>query len=316
MICPKCGADMHDTSASCTNCGERLIVPETPTAVDVVKKHIMSNNYFLASLFYTLTYVLLLIYSVYCTISSIISFIAYIPALDAANPALTDSLMQSFATPLAIISSMFVSLPIAVTTIIALWLTRKNAKKPDYGMKTGGFTAFKVVLIVNLAILALSMISGIGGMLVLPIGGITLMVAKETVSGIILILSGIIGAVMLIATTAFYIVYYVFAIKSLDSVIKTCKTGVATGKISKFVGVMSYITAGISAVSALALIVVAIVVLFGSGNVFAGTQLSDPFYFIYAISANIFNFIINFCAGRLIFAYKKDIEQFKANSGV
>lgn len=143
--------------------------------------------------------------------------------------------------------SLILSLP-NLLTALGFWLFYTACRDSTAPMlKSTGMSMVKVCLMISLIIVTvIFLLVGIV-FLILP-GSMTYFLEDYVGYSSISSLFSILG-VILILFGAFFIVYTVFAAKSLGSIVGICKTGSYNGNISMFVIVMLYLSAGSSFLS-------------------------------------------------------------------
>lgn len=325
MLCPKCNTENNDSNTFCNECGTKLVTEETVTeetvveeviseepaapkksAVDIVKKFASSKLFLFASLGLTLSLVINFVYALYICISSIPAMIEWFPYLE--DPYMLEGFMTSFASSIGTGIGMLSVLPISLLSVIALWMIFKAGKSKEVGMKTGGLTMTKVIYIISMVAGLLACVAGLVGTVCMIIAGVGTSVAGESEVGIPLVIGGIACTVLMLAVIAYIIVFYIFIFKSLKAAITTCRTGVPSYKVSRFIGVMCFF----NALSALSTPVSFIVTPLSSMS--AGAPISVLISaipsIIYGCLVGVLAVVTNICFGIIIFKYRAAMKEF------
>ncbi len=149
--------------------------------------------------------------------------------------------------------SMIIRMIPTVLIAIGLWITYASAvNKNNTGMKTSGLTLIKVILIINLVCICIAF-----GMV-----EIFALVAAVNLSNSYFgssTLGYLVGAMLGIAIAmTLIILFYVKAVKSINTIRLTAQSGIPSDKVSAYVAVMAFIMGGFTALS-----------IFGSHGAFA-----------------------------------------------
>lgn len=266
MYCTNCGTQNADDASFCRNCGSPLKKSQTgyqqpyqapryrqapysqrpaSSAGTAVLRNVCSSPVALVAIIaYTAAAFFSFLNAVFNSYGILSNFYQIADLLD----------MRSFYRTL---SGSFVALSIiamipTVLIAVGLWLTYTSAaSKTSAGVKTIGLTIIKVVLIVNLSI--------IGGLL--AIVEIVEIVALSTVSQVSsyygyygsassVMTGSLVGVMIVIAIAlALVILFYVKAVKTVNTIRQTAQSGVPSDNVSVFVAVMSFIMGGFTVIS-------------------------------------------------------------------
>ncbi len=327
MLCPKCNTENTDANTFCNECGTRLVddtaeavieeivteenISEEPvapkkSAVDIVKKFASSKLFLFATLGLTLSLVINFVYALYTCISSIPTIIEWLPYLE--DPYMLEGFITSLSASLGTSIGLLGALPIGLVSVIALWMVFKAGKSKADGMKTGGLTTTKVVYIISLIVGLIACVVGIVGTVCMIIAGAGTAIAGESEVGIPLIIGGIACTVLMLAVIAYIIVLYIFIFKSLKAAITTCRTGVPSYKVSRFVGVMCFFNA-LSALSAPASFIAAPLSSISAGAPVSVLISAIP-SIIYGSLVGVCAVVTNICFGIIIFKYRAAMKEF------
>ncbi len=268
MFCPKCGHQVADDAAFCPICGNQLSAPNSqpvynqpvPIAdqqrvyvqrtsapslagIAVVKKLCASPVALVAIIAYTVAAIFSLLASLGGA-NDISGFLVQVPSMPGVD---IDGMIQTMQTSFVV----GVIIGILPTALIALgmWLTYASAaSKQNSGMSTGGLTLVKTILIIQLVFVCIAIGIVVLAFLVAIAASMGSLYMEPTVgpAGSV----GIVAALVLVIAVAFFIlliVYYAKAIKTVNTISMTARTGKLSDNVSMFVAVMAFIAGGISA---------------------------------------------------------------------
>lgn len=262
MLCPKCGMQNADGVSFCQNCGTALTAsqpgyqqpyqtpqyqqttytqqPTSSTGLTVMKKECSSPIALVAIIAYSTA----ALFSFINSVSGSSGILRYLYQI--ANAFDMEYMMRDLFYMIRSASVAFTIIGMIPTIFIAvgLWITYASAaSKSQVGMKTGGLTLVKVILIINLvfkcivfaiveiiAIVAIFNISNsyFGSAMVAPLVGLMIGIA--------------IGMTLII-------LFYVNAVKTINTISLTARTGNPSDKVSVYVAVMSFIMGGFMVLS-------------------------------------------------------------------
>ena len=284
MICPKCGQTSPDDAVFCGACGNRLQgqIPQQPAPkavpVQPVSYAPQQPITYVPQAAYTQTYVMptlavdtpavraikqigasplflcaaiLFSISLLFTLISNLSFSIYSPVFQELFYEFSHSDLTVFSTFFKI-GAVFGMIP-GILYAVAYWLCYGACVNPTAGIKTGGLTMLKVLTIISLVSLcATAALMAVVMLIVIIAAGASIdaygVYSDEAAIAIPVLL---ILTVFMLAVFAFAIFYIVMVLKTIKTVTQTAKSGVASDKISRFVMVMCFISAGSSLISGL-----------------------------------------------------------------
>ncbi|MCD8327532.1 MAG: zinc ribbon domain-containing protein [Ruminococcus sp.] len=335
MFCPKCGAQIPDNSAFCHHCGQAVgsqpgsnqqyvnynpyqqpcaqtvVAPQgSQRVVDKLKSAGSSPLFLISVIAFSLAIVISLITSVYTSTSS--NFADTIMIL--ANKFGVDYDIYITFTTASVASSIFSavmsSLP-SILVAIGLWLTYSSAISKNNRMKTSGLTLVKVIMVFYMV--ALDVLFGICEIIFLISSVAATSYGVDDGTTILLVVFNI----LIIAIIAFINVYYAFVIKSINTAKRVAVTGVASDKVSSFVGVLCIISAVGTALTLIANLVIyatAASISFGADEF--GEILSIIMDYYYSTDLMLFTLLglamtltADLCFGILIFKFKGSMRK-------
>ncbi len=335
MFCPKCGMQIPDDSAFCHHCGQpvnsqpgsnqqyanynpyqqpyaqTVAQPQgSQKVVDKLKSAGSSPLFLIAVIAFSLTIVISLITSIYTSTSS--DFADTIMIL-ASKFGVDYDIYSTFTTASvasSIFSAVMSSLP-SILVAIGLWLTYSSAISKSNRMKTSGLTLVKVVMVFYMV--ALDVLFGICEIVFLISSVAATSYGVDDGTTILLVVFNI----LIIAIIAFINVYYAFVIKSINTAKRVATTGVASDKVSSFVGVLCFISA---VGTALTLIANLIFYVTASSFTFAADEFGDVLSIImdYYYSTDLMLLTLlelamtltaDLCFGILIFKFKGSMRK-------
>ncbi len=258
MFCSKCGCQNADGSAFCRNCGNQLTANQTANSsyqqpetayfsnpqgtpyagfmnslASVVKKVCASPIALVAIIAYTASILL----NLFVTIRGSGGIFAYIYRL-ADMLGMQDMMWESYEVIRGCSNtSAVIGMITTILIAVGLWIAYASAVNRDAPMKTGGLTLIKVILSINLVFICI----------VLAIIEFSALIAIAGVSNsnyyddsyVVATLVGIMIGFAIVFTLI--ILFYAKAIKTINAMKFTIRTGNQLGRPSVYVAVMSFI---------------------------------------------------------------------------
>ena len=277
MFCTNCGQACADNAAFCTNCGKKLTVnavrptsaqpaapvppavPQPPRPVTQPAQPIAAGGP-IQALKRVATSPTYLTAAISLSVASLFSFLQLIFGGAATIDSLYDLLYEldleyllddvyyyayNSASATTVIGAFLAMIP-TLLILAGVWMIFTAARDPyNSGMSTSGLTLLKVMQIIGLVgmcVAALAMVV----VCVIIIGVVSQYRDAGPIVAVILFVMILFAALM-----ALMIVYEIKIIQSIDAARTTIATGVVSGKISGFVGVMAIVFGGFAALSGL-----------------------------------------------------------------
>ena len=277
MFCTNCGQACADNAAFCTNCGKKLTVnavrptsaqpaapvppaaPQPPRPVTQPVQPIAAGGP-IQALKRVATSPTYLTAAISLSVASLFSFLQLIFGGAATIDSLYDLLYEldleyllddvyyyayNSASATTVIGAFLAMIP-TLLILAGVWMIFTAARDPyNSGMSTSGLTLLKVMQIIGLVgmcVAALAMVV----VCVIIIGVVSQYRDAGPIVAVILFVMILFAALM-----ALMIVYEIKIIQSIDAAKMTIDTGVVSGKISGFVGVMAIVFGGFAALSGL-----------------------------------------------------------------
>ena len=279
MFCSRCGVENSEGAAFCKNCGNSLGKNAvTPPAAPVYTVHNkakapLSSNPVVNAVKQVASSPLALVAIIAFSAMVLVSLISSLVdrnALTAAIYSLLNSLTEagvdvpyeiynaidsayySLGSGLYVFASILGLIP-SILICVGLWLTYSSAaSRSSDGMKTSGLTTIKVINIIQLVgtCIAFAFIE----LLIIIIGIAASSVAREysyyydysSGASLVATIGVVIPALIVAAVYTLQIIYQAKVIQSVNTAKKTITTGVPSDKISGFVAVWLFISAGFS----------------------------------------------------------------------
>ncbi len=281
MFCPNCGAQNENEATFCKNCGAKLAasqgepqaqpaeaftpnaaqpqpansytnyapyqapVPENPV-IGTVKRVAASPVFLTAVILFTVSLVMEIISS-FAPSNALVSFLYDFARENGFGYEMRQFLNEyDFLLEQDVAGILFSSAP-TIVMAVGLWLIYAAAKKPNAsGMSSAGLTVAKVMTIISLVLISI-----VTALFAIAFLGVS--VGLNYADGIPDFAFGIVYGIMFVVAVAFvlYIVYLAKIIQSLNTVKNTVNSGIASDKVSGFVGVMCYIVGVITALNSI-----------------------------------------------------------------
>ena len=201
---------------------------------------------------------------------------------------------------------------------------RAEAKNESRPMKTGAYNVLVVVAIINLVICCIGMLwrlakSVIAILSQLVAGVVSLGTVQQGLAALgigfeVALIIEIFALMVSVTISVVSIVYYLKYIKTVNSVKKVIKTGNIKKLPSKFVGVMSYISAAFNILYAL----VIAVMLIPGGALFNNITPREVSLVVFAVLLMLWfavGAVAQICAGAVIFNIRDYFEDVKCGRG-
>ena len=277
MFCTNCGKACADNAAFCTNCGKKLTVnavrptpaqpaaPVSPAApqpprpaaqpaqpipsdgpIQALKRVATSPTYLTAAIALSVASLFSFLQFIFGGVSTIDSLYDLLYDLDL-EYLLDDVYYYGYGSvsSTTVIGAFLAMIP-TLLILAGVWMIFTAARDPyNSGMSTSGLTLLKVMQIISLVCGCIAAVT-MTVVCVIIIG----MIGQYRDAGPIVALI-LFVLILLAALMALMIVYEIKAIQSIDAAKATIATGVVSGKISGFVGVMAIVFGGFAALSGL-----------------------------------------------------------------
>ena len=277
MFCTNCGQACADNAAFCTNCGKKLTVnavrptsaqpaapvppavpqpprpvtqPAQPIAagdpIQALKRVATSPTYLTAAIALSAAALFAFLQTILNHTNALDALYDLLYELDL-EYLLSDVYYYGYdAVSAGTVIVTLISMIPALLVIAGVWMIFTAARDPyNSGMSTSGLTLLKVMQIIGLVgmcVAALAMVV----VCVIIIGVVSQYRDAGPIVAVILFVMILFAALM-----ALMIVYEIKIIQSIDAARTTIATGVVSGKISGFVGVMAIVFGGFAALSGL-----------------------------------------------------------------
>ena len=277
MFCTNCGQACADNAAFCTNCGKKLTVnavrptsaqpaaPVPPAApqpprpvtqpvqpiaaggpIQALKRVATSPTYLTAAIALSAAALFAFLQTILNHTNALDALYDLLYELDL-EYLLSDVYYYGYdAVSAGTVIVTLISMIPALLVIAGVWMIFTAARDPyNSGMSTSGLTLLKVMQIIGLVgmcVAALAMVV----VCVIIIGVVSQYRDAGPIVAVILFVMILFAALM-----ALMIVYEIKIIQSIDAAKMTIDTGVVSGKISGFVGVMAIVFGGFAALSGL-----------------------------------------------------------------
>jgi|GEM_PF-5555334 len=245
-ICNSCGTQNSEEFLFCQSCGGVLAASAAPfvsgQTADMLNPAQKTQKEMFASPRFLVTAILFSLATLFGPIMSIITFVSngsrYSQSLSFDD---MESMLNALSynvnavTTINLVTNIF-SLALGSLIVIAFFHTYFNARNSGQ-MKTAGLSIFKGMSIFYLVVLFAAFVFLL-----------TAAVVAASISGSSYDAAFAVGIVIgLLLVMPLPILFYIFTIKTVDSLKTTATTGIYNGKVSAFVGVMCFIIGGLMA---------------------------------------------------------------------
>lgn len=269
MFCPKCGTQNNDNSTFCQNCGAVLkqeasainTVPAQPQpdaqaynrasqkplrspypAINILKNLGTSPVFLFAVIAFTVS-LIFSVFALFQTASSVTDLVyqfSYQFDISFDYSQYLDNIESlSYA-------SIIIGMIPKIVAVVGLWLIFAAAAEKQSGgrMATVGLTIMKVLQIISLVLISIfaALFLAVIAYIIVQLSAASRYIYDYRYSLIIVITT----TVFVCAIFALYIVYIAKVITTINTAKKVAVTGIANNKVSIFVAVFNFITAGLS----------------------------------------------------------------------
>lgn len=265
MFCPKCGTQNADGVSFCQNCGSPLTASQptyqqpyqasqyqqpmysqalvSSTGLATLKKVCSSPVALVAIIAYTAA----ALFSFLNSVSGSSGIFGYLYQL-ADMLDMEDMVGELYyaVRSTSIVSAVIGMIP-TILIAVGLWLTFASAaSKSQTGMKTGGLTLVKVILIINLVFICIALAAVEIIALVAVVNLADSYYGSSMVGPLVGVMLGVAIAMTLV------ILFYVKAVKTINTIKLTAQNGIPSDKVSVYVAVIAFIMGGFTALSIIA----------------------------------------------------------------
>ncbi len=275
MICNKCGSEVLNKAAFCTQCGAKLqepssvmpdfsVKPKKPPviyssnpAVNIIKTMAASPMFLTAAIMFAVSIISSIIYAFFINGEMQVIIAEALPNLQGEiNGGAETEILQFLSGFLSSFGKVYIwivlfsSIP-SFFYITAFFLIRKaGCDRTDGGMATSGFTIIKVLQKISIIISHISSVLFV--ILFFMSVVLPFLPSSDPDVKIVMIIFGITFAFVFLFSLAGMVLSILlsrYTIKTLNTIITTAMSGTPNEKISNFVEIMCYISGGISILS-------------------------------------------------------------------
>ncbi len=244
MICPKCGTESNGDF--CVHCGDRLSYDRENSVRELIKKFASSRLLFAGLVAYILSAVLSFIYTI---ISKDDMMNMLYEAMWQANISASDTKILADTYISALNFSNVIAHILLFLTALGIILTLSTVKRMDKPFSAAGVSIIKIVSVVRY-----SMLCAAYGIIVFYLLLATALVSAfdPLIGGYFAIIIVVIGAIL-----ALSVLSLIFTVKTFNTLKTTFTKGIASDKVSSFLGVITILGGTATAVAEAVILIAA-----------------------------------------------------------